>query len=589
MDSTNIAPPPQPASTPSQPPPTLPLPASPTIAAPTTRAQKRKLDTTDGPAHKRLQIESPLASLPEVLLEPAKINPHTLGDDRNHDPKTESVSQDNGLPTQSPSRHKVRTALGDSRDHGSEIHRVIEDQDIQTQRDTRSPDSPLVESNRCHQPDNRYCETEDLLLSKPQRSPTAELSKANLKQLEQEILSLEEMDNPITPSDRGRKRAPSRQTSSSDLASTRSKEPTSSHSFYRYSILDRANVYILPESPPETLQAQLDIIFKRDVTEERRRQISDMAKEKSRNFTRLLRGSHREDDLVELVHQALYDMHKDESLTHPRKADWNPDLKPAILQQRFWNLDTWGRQDAEVSESLDRASKRQQADRPFPSPDTSQSTMPPPTAPRPAGNAAQLQSIQDGAVKTPRPDITWGFHRSAITNALKKRGLSEYQANRFLEALQREQKLCSDPTQHFLAVRFPILVIEGKAYATGKTLFEAENQAAVSGSSMLILQRQLEHLHDNIVLDSNVDREKSPFAFSLCTQGPIMELWVHHIVSDADGTEYHMNLLATCHGSLCGELERFLIQIDCLIGWYKHDFLGEIADQLFAITSHIAR
>lgn len=106
---------------------------------------------------------------------------------------------------------------------------------------------------------------------------------------------------------------------------------------------------------------------------------------------------------------------------------------------------------------------------------------------------------------------------------------------------------------------------------------------------MLILQRQLETLHDRVVLDSNVEREKSPLAFSVCTQGPIIELWVHHIVSEGGITEYHMNLLTTCHGSLCWELERFLVHMDRLIGWYKDEYLGGIADELFVIASHVAR
>ena len=50
-----------------------------------------------------------------------------------------------------------------------------------------------------------------------------------------------------------------------------------------------------------------------------------------------------------------------------------------------------------------------------------------------------------------------------------------------------------------------------------------------------------------------------------------------------------MNLIATCHGSIPSELERFLTQMDCLIRWYKDEYLGTIADQLFAIASYAAR
>ena len=76
-----------------------------------------------------------------------------------------------------------------------------------------------------------------------------------------------------------------------------------------------------------------------------------------------------------------------------------------------------------------------------------------------------------------------------VASALIKRGLSKYRADDLLKFLQREDKLCSDPTQNFLNVRFPIPVIEGKAYATGKSVFEAENQVAVSGSCIINLQK----------------------------------------------------------------------------------------------------
>ena len=160
-------------------------------------------------------------------------------------------------------------------------------------------------------------------------------------------------------------------------------------------------------------------------------------------------------------------------------------------------------------------------------------------------------------------------------------------AQDLLESLQLGKVLYSNPTQHFLELRFPILVVEGKAYATGKTLFEAENQTAVSGSCILNLQRQLTRLHDSV---NTAPREKkSPLAFSVCTQGPIFELWVHHLETEDSITRYYMNLLAACHGSLCDDLERFLLKIDCLIQWYQQDYLEEVADQLFAIAKYVAR
>ncbi|KAI4256365.1 MAG: hypothetical protein LQ352_002130 [Teloschistes flavicans] len=560
--------------------PSFSQPSSPATSTPQEAiSRKRKLDTDDRPTHKRLQLEPSPAAKSAVL-------PDSSPDKRDQASQTEGgIPPGHDSPTQGSQRDDSPEVQCYNRDHDHPTKEIPQNFDH-----SRRPDSRDLES------DNRYHKSQDGSSSKSEESSIATLSKANLKLLQQEVATFEEMDNESVSSSQARKRkAPSRRTSNSDLVSGTSgktKESAPSQSFYRYNILDQANVYIQPEPPSETLQEQLDVIFKRKVTDDRTREISDIAKQQSPKFSKLLRGAHREDNLVELVQNALFAMHKDDTLTHARKADWNLDLKPTVHQQQIWNLDILGRPGVNVDEVLDRSEKRQQIDRPFPTPDTSQSSMPPPAAPRVLGDTAQPQSIQDGAIKTPRPDFTWGYDNSTITDALMRRGLSELQTTGFLAALQREEKLCSDPTQHFLNVRFPILVIEGKAYATGKTLFEAENQAAVSGSSMLNVQRQLQSLADNIMDRSQTDETanvKSPLAFSLCTQGPILELWVHHIVIKSDVTRYHMNLIAASHASLCDDLETFLSKVDRLLTWYKYDYLKGVVDQLFTIASHVAR
>lgn len=169
--------------------------------------------------------------------------------------------------------------------------------------------------------------------------PDSQLSEENLKKLERDLEKLErgtpnEMDSDVTVPDRVRKRAPSRQASCSDLnqdtASLRSQKSSPSNSFYRYHILDQARIYVRPEPPPLEIQAQMDVIFKREISERRRREISSIAKKISQKFINNLRGAHREDDLVELVYEALRLMHKDETFDFPRKAGillpWTPSL-----------------------------------------------------------------------------------------------------------------------------------------------------------------------------------------------------------------------------------------------------------------------
>ena len=98
-----------------------------------------------------------------------------------------------------------------------------------------------------------------------------------------------------------------------------------------------------------------------------------------------------------------------------------------------------------------------------------------------------------------------------------ERGLSKFKAEDFLDFLQSERELCLDPTQNFLDVRCPVLVIEGKAYATGETVFEAQNQAAVSGSCMLNLRKQPTNISHKLF--SNPEDGKTHLAFSICTEG----------------------------------------------------------------------
>ena len=144
----------------------------------------------------------------------------------------------------------------------------------------------------------------------PQGSePAAQLTKDNLKKLERETSS--NTDSMTT------KRASSRQASTSYVSSQRS---SASNAFYRYHILENAGIVIHPGPSPEEVQSQLDIIYKRKICDERRRQISDIAKKKSQKFTRYLRGACGEDDMVELVHEAFREMYPDDVFYCPRKA-----------------------------------------------------------------------------------------------------------------------------------------------------------------------------------------------------------------------------------------------------------------------------
>lgn len=262
--------------------------------------------------------------------------------------------------------------------------------------------------------------------------------------------------------------------------------------------------------------------------------------------------------------------------------DWDPNLKPDIQRSVFWNLDTLGQANNEVDNVVERPSKRQQTARTFPSPDVTQSTsqQPVPT----------VQPTQDGIVKTPRPDFTIGFQHSTITNALINRGLSRLKADDFLGYLQEKQVLISDPTMDYLNVRFPIQVFEGKAYATGKTLFEAENQAAVSGACMVNLQQQLIDFYTGAFPQSDPPENSSPpLAFSICTEGPVIQFYAHYSLKEEGVRTHCMKLLSVCNGTLAETLEGLLMKWEQLMDWYGNEHFDRIVDRVYNLANRSAR
>lgn len=218
-----------------------------------------------------------------------------------------------------------------------------------------------------------------------------------------------------------------------------------------------------------------------------------------------------------------------------------------------------------------RPPKSQQEELPQLSPDTLQRPDMLPPVPK-----------QDfSSVKTPRPDITAGLKHDAVVHAMMKQGATnEVDAVDFLQFLQVQRILCSDPAQQVLPIRFPFLVIEGKSYSTGRPIFEAQNQAAVSGSCMTNLQHMLAELTESA---SPGYKYEKPLAFSICTEGPIIELWVHYTASK-NGTRFHyMSIINICHASLLPSVRELLLMVDSMMSWASEDYVNHIAKQLVVV------
>lgn len=239
-------------------------------------------------------------------------------------------------------------------------------------------------------------------------------------------------------------------------------------------------------------------------------------------------------------------------------------LKPKT-QQRIWDMSFLETPNGEGANPGPGPPKRQQEALPHLSPDTSQVPDMPPPLPK-----------QDlSSVKTPHPNITAGLKHDAVIHAMMKQGVAnEIDAVDFLQFLQVQRILCSNLAQQVLPIRFPFLVIEGKSYSTGRPIFEAQNQAAVSGSCMTNLQHMLAELTESV---SPGYKYEKPLAFSICTEGPYIELWVHYTISK-NGIRFHyMNIINICHAS------ELLVMVDSLMSWASEDYVNHIAKQLVLV------
>lgn len=218
----------------------------------------------------------------------------------------------------------------------------------------------------------------------------------------------------------------------------------------------------------------------------------------------------------------------------------------------------------DANSALDESRKERE---PYNTPDGSASTMPPPPIP-------PKQDVS--GVKTPCPDITTGLHHHVVATKLESIGVVSPHCDELLKDLQYEKAVMSCPAQSSLLLRFPSLVVEGKSYATGKSLYEAQNQAAVSGSMMLLVQHQLSELAGDKF-------SNSPLAFSICTEGPVLELWVHYNTSDAGVRYSKSQFLQVGHASAFNTVVEFLLAVLHIMRWAKSIFLNDIAEKLLSV------
>lgn len=133
---------------------------------------------------------------------------------------------------------------------------------------------------------------------------------------------------------RGNKRTASARNDNASMASTGTGDQetasqltqkssyTAAH--YRLSTLAGANILFQFRPAPEEIGTQIAAIVEREVTPERKKELSRIGQRLHDSFASVLSGAAREDDCVELFHEALSAMAPSDSVLLPRKAGIEP-------------------------------------------------------------------------------------------------------------------------------------------------------------------------------------------------------------------------------------------------------------------------
>jgi hypothetical protein len=192
-------------------------------------------------------------------------------------------------------------------------------------------------------------------------------------------------------------------------------------------------------------------------------------------------------------------------------------------------------------------------------------------------------------VKTPRPDLSIGIDLTALISALSSQNLKKAKATEFIEWLQNtliqrkvggpyEPALILVPATRALDLTFPYVVVEGKAYSTGKHIFEAENQAAVSGACALKIQLDLDSLANSGTVTFSTTQP--PLFFAITTEGPIHELWYHWTVDEDEVRKFESKLLDSYNVLVPERGEEFLVRLRNIGRWGHGPFMKSVVERL---------
>ncbi|KAF1814298.1 hypothetical protein P152DRAFT_456535 [Eremomyces bilateralis CBS 781.70] len=517
------------------------------------------------------------------------------------DPQRESsIRPDQAARPRSSARFRAKDSMESSVSHAP--------QPVQASPIRPARISPPAQTKRKRSQEDSKAEADkpkgEHVAKQPRRLlPQLELSEKNLRKF-----NGEEMDSAVNNATALKRSSSQRSIArSSETGTVRSKSSSNSIPYYRYHELATAGVYIHTD-PPADIQAAINVIVQGQVSTERRTELHAIAQGLYDGCKKAVKAACSENDFLVLFQIALV------AMDHSRlclctNADWREEIKPTIRKSDLnlsfladFNAMPSDQQHGDTSASPLKRQKQDAAPTPISSRPSGAGTLDStpenqplesdimhPPAPGPLEKPKERSPI-----KTPRPDISIGIQGTALISALSSQILDNTRAMLFLDQLQNtmrrrerggpeEPLLIAVPTKRASDLVFPFAIVEGKGYSTGKQVFEAQNQAAVSGASGLRIQVDLNELVERAT-SSDIPPVPSGTApelfFSVCTEGPYHELWAHYTYIEDGVRNFSQILLEICNALLLKSVENFLVVLDLVLGWGTGQFLESVAERL---------
>ncbi|PKY05492.1 hypothetical protein P168DRAFT_232923 [Aspergillus campestris IBT 28561] len=368
----------------------------------------------------------------------------------------------------------------------------------------------------------------------------------------------------------------------SSISRSQSSSPRKpSESACRTQTLFRAGIYVDVDLPEE-VQHQINIVLATPPANAPT--LERLASELQRESMELTAAQAGESDWTVLLRETLKGL-KSTKLMVALNREWRPDIKPqvhqppvsrpSVPQKRL--RDQTGAQEPENPGS-NVASEDPSFDQ-LARPTDVLGSVGPGTATLPVQPGPM--PITPFTLKNPRPDISVGISGQGLATTLQSRQVRN--GKYLLNDLQETGELISDPGLTPLNLRFPFFLVEAKSGATGGNLYQAQNQAAVSGASAIevlkaLYQKSEGRRPSNTASPAVGGTMCQLLTFSATTEGPICELWAH-FWDEANDSHYMANIdtwRTTCRDKAFD----FVSKISTILNWGSATFHNAVVEHL---------